>query len=607
MSAIETRTGEADKDSSSPAGRFDSRFWGIPKDESAIQATPTVRALREAHPNAVLEATDAYGDLSLRVRREQLLDVARTLQTHADLRYDMLTDVCGLDRQELPDGENDRFRMVYHLYSLTKGQRVRLHVSLDEENPEVASLTPLYASANWSEREAFDMYGFRFTGHPDLRRILCHDEFVGYPLRKDYPADQRHVLSRTYSAYPGMPAETPDGQRISVMEDGEEKIYISLGPSHPATHGTFRIQARLDGEIIEDSKTEVGYLHRCFEKMSETHAYPQIIPFTDRLNYLSCFSNNVGYAMAVEKLLGLELPERAIAIRVALMEFNRIMDHLVTIGTNLVDLGALTSFWYTFRPREEIYDLLEACCGARLTVSYGRIGGVAQDVPETFMALANKVLDILPQYTGYIDQLVTKNVLFQKRSRDVGVLPRERAISYAWTGVVLRATGLQYDIRRSHPYYGYDTYDFEVPVRTHADVYDRYSIRMQEIRESMKIIRQCLERFPTGRHIVADWSVALPPKEEVYGNIEALMAHFKLIMHGIKVPPGEVYSYTESPVGELGFYLVSDGGPKPYRLHCRAPGFYTMAAIDEMNRGAMLSDFVANLGSLAIVAGELDR
>jgi NADH-quinone oxidoreductase subunit C/D len=588
------------------AAAWPSRFWGTPKDEGAVRATPTVARIAEKHPNALLAASDAHGDLRLLVRPEDLLEVAHTLRDEPALAYDLLVDVCGVDRLGLPEGEG-RFQVAYHFYSLPHGKRVRLVVPLAGEEPVAASLVPLYASANWSEREAYDLYGIRFRGHPDLRRILCHEEFVGHALRRDYPPDRRHALSRSYSAFPGLPSDTPEGQRVRVQEEGEERIYINLGPSHPATHGTFRIQARLDGEIIEESRTEIGYLHRCFEKMAEAHDYTQVFPFTDRLNYLSAFTNNVAYARTVEKLLGLELPERAVAIRVILMEFDRIMDHLVTIGTNLVDLGALSNFWYAFRPREEIYELLEACCGARLTVSYGRVGGVSQDVPEDFLPRCRRLLESLPEYIDTIDRLVTRNLIFQKRTREVGVLPRERAISYGWTGPNLRATGVEYDVRRAHPYYGYDRFDFEVPTCRGGDVFDRYVVRLREMRESLKIIRQAVERFPGGRHIVEDWTVALPPKNEVYTNIEALMAHFKIIMHGIKVPPGEVYAYQESPVGELGFYLISDGGPKPYRLHCRAPGFYAFSAFDEMIQGTMISDFVATLGSLAIVAGELDR
>jgi NADH-quinone oxidoreductase subunit C/D len=587
-------------------GMWPSRFWGEPKDREAIEATPTVQVLREKCPDAILAAKDQVGDLQLTIRASEIKQVATALKEHPELQFDQLMDVCGVDRQQL-DAEGERFCVVYHFFSMVKQKRVRLVVPLDEAKPELDSISDLYASADWGERETYDMYGFQFRGHPNLSRILTHQEFVGHPLRKDYPPDRRHMLSRTYSVFPGLPAESPEGQRVTVREGGEERVYLNLGPSHPATHGTFRIQVRLDGEIVDQCHTEIGYLHRCFEKMAEAHHYNQIMPFTDRLNYVSSFNNNVAFAMAVEKLLGIELPERAVAIRVILMEFNRIMDHLVTVGTSLVDLGALTNFWYTWRPREDIYDLLVSVCGARLTVSYGRIGGVAQDIPDTFVPHCKKILDDLPQYLDFVDKLVTKNIIYQKRTRGVGVLPKDRALSYGWTGPALRAVGVQHDIRRAQPYYGYDKFDFEVPIRYNGDVYDRYVIRMIEIRESMKIIRQALERVPGGLHIVDDWSVALPPKNEVYTNIEALMAHFKNIMHGIKVPEGDVYSYSESPVGELGFYMVSNGGPKPYRLHCRAPGFYIFNAFEEIMNGSMVSDFVATLSSLAIIAGELDR
>jgi NADH:ubiquinone oxidoreductase subunit D len=303
-----------------------------------------------------------------------------------------------------------------------------------------------------------------------------------------------------------------------------------------------------------------------------------------------------------------DVPARAVWIRTILMEFNRIMDHLVCIGTNLVDMGALTNFWYAFSPRELIYELLESCCGARLTVSYGRVGGVAQDIPDGFAEHARRVANRIPEFIGYIDQLATKNVIFQQRTRGVGVVTRDNAISWGWTGPCGRASGLDYDIRRDHPYGGYDALEFDVPVRNDGDTFSRYMVRMEEMRQSLRIIHQMLDRgVPAGPHIARDYRVALPEKNEVYTNIEALMNHFKLIMHGFSPPVGEVYSYTESPNGEQGFYVISDGSGKPYRLHVRAPSFYTFAANDEMLRGQMVSDFVAILGTLNIIAGELDR
>jgi len=580
-------------------------FWGPGKDANELEAVPTVRALKSEHPHAILGITDFRGDLSVTIRPDDLLLVAQTLKIHPELQYDMLVDLCGMD--DLLLGRTPRFRCIYHFYSTTQKHRVRLEVPLDDAKPSVDSLTPLWKSANWAEREAYDMFGFDFVNHPDLRRILTHEEFVGFPLRKDYPADRRHMLSRTYSAFPGLPAEH-EGRQVVLGQDGLERVYVNIGPSHPATHGTLRVQALLDGERIADSRTEIGYLHRCFEKMCETHTYTQVFPFTDRLNYISAFNNNVAWAMTVEKLMQVEVPSRAIWIRTILMEFNRIMDHLVCIGTNLVDMGALTNFWYFFSPREKIYELIEACCGARLTVSYGRVGGVAQDVPENFIEHARATANAIPEFIEYVHQLATKNVIFQQRTRGVGVVTRENAISWGWTGPVGRASGLNYDVRRAHPYGGYETLDFDVPVRTEGDTFSRYMVRMEEMRQSLRIIHQMLDRgIPEGPHIVDDYRVALPEKNSVYTNIEALMNHFKLIMHGFSPPVGEVYSYIESANGEQGFYLVSDGTGKPYRLHNRAPSFYTFAANDEMLRGQMVADFVAILGTLNIIAGELDR
>jgi NADH-quinone oxidoreductase subunit C/D len=594
---------------SAPGGatppRDPSVFWGPEKDAARLEDDPTVRALRAGHAQAILGIEDFRGDLSITVRPDDLLLVAQTLKIHPELGYDMLVDVAGIDY--LLQNRAPRFHCVYHLLSTRRQKRVRLHVPLDEAKPQVDSLTPLWKSANWAEREAYDMFGFDFVNHPDLRRILCHEEFVGHPLRKDYPPDRRHMLSRSYAAYPGLEAEH-EGRQTLIGEDGIERVYVNLGPSHPATHGTLRIQALLDGEIIADSKTEIGYLHRCFEKMSETHTYTQVFPFTDRLNYISAFNNNVGWAMAVEKLMQVEVPPRAVWIRTLLMEFNRIMDHLICIGTNLVDMGALTNFWYFFNPRERIYELIESACGARLTVSYGRVGGVAQDIPEGFADHARRVAREIPEFIDYVDQLATKNVIFQQRTRGTGVVNRENAISWGWTGPCGRASGLDMDLRRDAPYGGYDTLEFAVPVRTDGDTFARYMVRMVEMKESLRIIHQLLDRgVPEGPHIVRDHRIALPEKEQVYSNIEALMNHFKLIMHGFAPPVGEVYSYTESPNGEQGYWLSSDGSGKPYRLHVRAPSFYTFAANDELLRGQMISDFVAILGTLNIIAGELDR
>jgi NADH dehydrogenase I D subunit len=413
-------------------------------------------------------------------------------------------------------------------------------------------------------------------------------------MRKDYPTASRHVLKRAKEwllTSPGSP----------------EHMVVNIGPSHPAMHGAFRVQARMDGETIVDAEAEIGYMHRNFEKMAEVRSYWQIIPYTDRLNYCSSFMNGHGWALAVEKLLGIAAPPRAEAVRVILSEFSRIMDHFICIGANVVDLGAITPFFVLFRAREDIYDLLDACCGARLTVSYVRIGGLAEDVPEDFDARARKCLASVKEVTAQAERLLTRNAIFVKRFRDVGVMPAADALSYGWVGPCLRGSGVAYDIRKDHPYSGYEQYDFDVPAGSIGDCYDRYLVRMEEIRQSCRIIEQALGRLPEGPVIVDDKKVALPPKSEVYSNIEALMNHFKLVYEGILAPPGEVYGYTEAANGELGYYIVSDGAKCPWRVKVRPPCFNIYQAYTEMIRGKLLADAVAIIGGLNVIAGELDR
>jgi NADH-quinone oxidoreductase subunit C/D len=540
------------------------------------------------------------------VRREVLADLARDLRDHPEARFDLLLDIAGADYPARAAGGpssrgGERFEAVYHLCSLPRKERLRLKVPLPEADPVLPSLIPVWKAADWFEREAYDMFGFRFEGHPNLRRILCHEAFQGHPLRKDYDAARRWILTEDKIYRPQF--DLPEGE-----DDMFERMTINIGPSHPAMHGTFRLVAVLDGETIVASDVEIGYLHRCFEKMCETHVWQQVIPFTDRLNYCSSFINNVGYCRTVEKMLGVEVPPKAVWARTILSEFSRIMDHCVCNGATLVDVGALTNFWYLFQPREEIYGLLEACCGARLTVSYCRIGGLAQDLPPDFMARAEKLLEIIPPFIDDVEKLMDANRIWLDRSVGIAAISGEDAVNWGWTGPCLRASGVAYDVRRAHPYDLYDTVDFEIPVFYGGDVYDRYRVRMAEMRESLKIIRQLLDRgIPEGPHIVDDPHVALPPKEACYNEMEAMIYHFKLIMDGIQVPAGERYDMVEGANGELGFYIVSDGSSKPYRIKVRPPCFPIFSTFPTLIRGGSVSDAVATLGGLNVIAGELER
>jgi len=410
--------------------------------------------------------------------------------------------------------------------------------------------------------------------------------------------DPKTLLPEGYSA---------EGLEIASREDRKDLVFVNLGPSHPATHGTLRALVALDGETIAAAVTEIGYLHRGFEKDCEVHTYQQCIPYTDRLNYVSAIMNNVGFCKAVERMLGLTIPDRAMVLRVITCELNRIIDHLVAAGTNLVDIGALTNFWYSFNAREKVYDILEKLCGARLTSSYTRIGGLSRDVYPAFAEEVLAVLKDVRRAVGELERLVSKNRIFLERTQGVCPISKERAISYGWTGPTLRACGVDYDLRKAEPYYHYEDFKFEVVVGSKGDIYDRIFVRLLEIEESSSIIEQALRKLPTGPVMSDDKRVAVPPKERTYGNIEGLMNHFKIIMHGICPPAGEVYDFTEAANGELGFSIVSDGGKNPYRVKCRPPCFMNFAAYAEMVEGRMVADAVANLGSINIIAGELDR
>jgi NADH-quinone oxidoreductase subunit C/D len=537
------------------------------------------------------------------VERARIVDVLRALHDHADLRFTLPLDLFGADYPNRHDG--GRFDVLYQLYSLQNNERVRLKVRV-AEGESVPTSVHVFQGYDWYEREVFDMFGIKFEGHPNLRRILTHQMFEGHPLRKDYDPAQRWLLTEQGVSVI-KPKVAPEFNQPEEESD-YERVTLNLGPSHPATHGTLRIVVTLDGEKIIGAESEIGYLHRCFEKMSETHTYQQVIPYTDRLNYCSAVINNVGYCMAVEKMLGIAAPARADHVRLMLSEFYRISDHIVCIGTNLVDMGALTNFWYLFQPREEIIALAETCSGARLLPSYLRIGGLAIDVPSDFLANSQKIVNMLPRFIDEVEALVMKNRIFRDRVDGVGVISQADAINYGFTGPCLRATGVPFDVRKASPYLGYETYDWDVPVADGGDTYARFLVRFEEMRQSLRILQQAIDRgLPPGPVMVDNPYVALPPKEKVYNEMESLIYHFKLIMHGIQPPVGETYFQVEGGNGEVGFYLVSDGTKQPYRVRARPPCFPIFEAFSKMITGQTIPDAIAALGSLNIIAGELDH
>lgn len=609
----------------------------------------TLRKLKERFGEAILETHSHRGDDTAIVVPDEIVTISRFLKGDPELDYNMLIDITAVDY--LP--RQPRFEIVNHYLSLRHLHRVRLKLLVHGDEPEALSLTPLWGCADWLEREVWDMFGIRFKEHPNLKRILMYDGFEGHPLRKDYPIRKRQPYDRARELMSTLDVDTEEGRRT-------ESTFLNLGPTHPAMHGIIRMVLEIEGESVLRAEVEIGYLHRVFEKHCETGSWTQAFPYTDRLNYVSPFINNFGYAATVEKLIGIKIPERAEYIRVLLSEISRITDHLTSIGAAAMELGAMTAFLYCMKAREWLYQLVEEVSGARITVSYGRIGGVKADLPVGFDKRCREVFPKLRRTVAEVHKLLTRNRIFVDRMSDIGVISKEEAISHGFTGPLLRACGVEYDVRKAFPYHVYDRMEFDIPVGHKGDVYDRYLVRMEEIEQSIRISEQCLDQMPGGfesrdleavhispaevmeltqkgdfipdyenmvvdlpptlkgmerqRHhgiIVDDPTVALPPKEEVYANIEALMNHFKIIMtgpgHGIQVPRGEAYMPVEGGNGELGFYIVSEGGSGPHRVRCRGPCFFLMSALHKMVEGHTVADIVPIFGSINMIGGELDR
>lgn len=519
--------------------------------------------------------------------------------------YTILLDITAIDYLKFPEITPSRFAVVYILRDSTFKKQISIKSFVDDNTLEIDSLYDLYESADWAERETYDQYGIKFIGHPNLKRVLNHHQFVGHPLRKDYETTKGQICTETED----LMDEMLPLLKFKGYDDEEIKdlMLLNVGPSHPASHGTIRNFVAMEGETITACVTEIGYLHRGFEKSCENHTYSQIIPYTDRLNYCSAILNNIGYSKAVEEMLGIDITPRAKMIRVIIGELSRIIDHLVCNAANMVDLGGLTNFWYLFSPRDKAYDLLSKLTGARLTNTYTRIGGLEFDLYDGF----NKDLyDVLKSVEIAIDDalsLIAHNKIFHDRTQDVGVIKADFALKNGMSGPNLRAAGIAHDLRKDKPYYGYENFDFDIVIGSHGDVYDRMMCRFEEMKQSIKIINQAMKNLPDGAINVDAPGVLLPSKKDVYGNIEGLMNQFKLTFEGIKVPKGEYYSSTEAANGELGFFIVSDGSGKPYKVKCRPPCFYSLAAYSKIVEGGMLADAVVTMASMNFIAGEFDR
>ncbi len=590
----------------------------------------SVAAVLERFPDAVRGvSSDALGYPVIRVAPASTAEVLRFLRTDSGQAYDLLVDLMGVDT-----GGGAPIQVWYQLWSMRHGRQLRVAADVPLTDLTLPSVTSEWRAADWLEREAWDMYGVVFRGHPDLRRILMPENYEeGFPLRKDFPlrgrfsrSEQvRRSLSRgledTYAmeelrmAGPGDGEPAADEPVIRDLEPEErpedllegEPMLINMGPQHPATHGVLRLVLQLNGERVVECIPHIGYLHTGFEKTCEYREWNQVVPYTDRMDYLAPMLYNIGYAGAVEALLGIEITERCRVVRVILGELNRILGHLLWLGTTAIDIGAFSVFLYTFQERERIYNLHEAYTGGRITTSVTRVGGMMADLPVGWVEACADFARTFPATVDEVERLLSRNAIWMGRTADIGVISAEDAIDFALTGPNLRASGVPYDLRKARPYLGYDEYDFDVPVGEVGDVYDRYLVRMEEMRQSVRIIEQALARLPGGPIDIDDYRIVLPPKSESMGSIDTMISHFKLVMEGLRVPAGETWYSIESSKGELGFGIVSDGGTKPVRCRFRGPSFINIAALPFLVRGELVADVIAINASLDVVLGEIDR
>ncbi|MDP2470974.1 MAG: NADH dehydrogenase (quinone) subunit D [Candidatus Palauibacterales bacterium] len=589
------------------------------------EQSPSVKALRSRFGDAIRAVRmDPVGTPVISMEPGRIHEALQFLKADPDQAYDLLLDVMGAD----PGGELV-IQVWYQLWSMKHGRMLRLLASLPRSGLSIRSAVDLYATANWLEREVYDMYGVHFENHPDLRRILMPENYdEGFPLRKDFPLRGRFarseqvkralnrstedVYAREELALAGLLDDEAIAPRPDTMHETEdhlegEKMVINMGPQHPATHGVLRLVLQLDGETVVRCIPHIGYLHTGFEKTCEYREWNQVIPYTDRMDYLAPMLYNIGYVLGVESLLGVEVTPRCRVVRVILSELNRILGHLLWLGTGAMDIGATTVFLYTFQERERIYNLHEAYCGGRITTSVTRVGGMVADLPVGWLEACREFVERLPKTLDECDRLLTRNSIWQSRMIDIGVIDADAAIDLGLTGPNLRGSGVAYDVRKARPYLGYDEYDFDIPVGKVGDTYDRYLVRLEEMRQSVRILLQALDSVPDGPINVSDPAVILPDKSEAMSSIDAMISHFKLVMEGLQVPAGDVWYSIEATKGELGFGLISDGGSKPVRCRFRGPSFVNLASLPHMVEGGLVSDVIACNASIDIVLGEIDR
>lgn len=579
-------------------------------------ATDVIEHLRTEFPDAVtaVQAT-RDGMPTIWLRPDKVMDVLRYLKTEIERPYRMLYDLTAIDERTRTHAENPSsgsFSVVYHLLSFERNEDIRVKVSLSGDAPTIDTITPLWPAANWYEREVWDMFGITFAGHPHLRRILLPVTWQGHPLQKQHPAratemEPFSLPDEKYDAEQEADQFRPEDWGLKRKSEDTDFMFLNLGPHHPGTHGLLRLVLQLDGEEIIDVVPEIGYHHRGAEKMGERQSWHTFIPYTDRIDYLGGVINNLAYCLAVEKLAGITVPDRAQVIRVMLCEMFRIISHLVWYGTFAQDLGTMSPVFYMFTDREKAFETIEAICGDRMHPNWFRIGGVAQDLPLGWDRLIREFLDYFPPRLKEYDTIVMRNPIFRARTKGIGGYTAEEAIEWGVTGPGLRACGVDWDFRKRRPYSSYDQFEFDIPTATHGDCYDRAVVRVEEMRQSMRIIEQCVNNMPAGDYL-SDHPLTTPPrKPRTMHDIETLITHFLSVSWGPVIPAGEAFFGIEAAKGANGYYLISDGSTMPYRVRIRTPSFPHMQMVPLMSRGFMVSDMLAILGSIDFVLADVDR
>lgn len=547
--------------------------------------------------------------------KDKLVPVIKYLKLSIDQPYNFLYDLCGVDERDRAKKERipaKDFTIVYHLFSFNRNSFIRLKVALEGEKPSLASITSIFKNANWYEREVYDMFGIRFEGHPHLTRILMPMSWEGHPLRKEHPS--RATEMGPFKLTDELQEREQDSLEFKPEEWGMEResedadfMFLNIGPQHPGTHGVLRIILQLDGEDIVDAVPEIGFHHRGAEKMGERQSWHTYIPYTDRVDYLGGVMNNLAYLLAVEKLAGIEVPDRVKVIRVMLCELFRISSHLVWFGTFAQDVGQLSPVFYMFTDREKVFDIVEAICGARMHPNWFRIGGVAQDLPKGWDNLVRDFVSYFPKRLREYKNMVLRNSIFKGRTKGIGIYTLEEAIEWGVTGPGLRACGFEWDFRKKRPYSGYEMFDFDIPIAQNGDCYDRAVVRVEELWQSLRIIEQCMNNMPEGSY-KADHPLTTPPlKKHTMQDIETLITHFLNVSWGPVIPAGEAMSCIEATKGANSYYLISDGNTSAYRVRIRTPSFPHMQMVPYISKGYTVADLLSILGSVDFVLADIDR